>query len=185
MVPLSCCSAAAVGRNWGDWLTWTSLVGARWMHKVGDKSLTAKEGSLTRTMKSSFSDLCIKYDDTRNVDRMAAVQVSRVSVSLYLSSQYYTSVSRPYGTHTFVSSGRPPFGIETSLCDPAYKPRLAEKSDSEGMWMLYEGRARYHVRSFVAKLFAGRIGFSFRECPLSKLTDPKLSPAWWLDGFTF
>ena len=44
--------------------------------KVGDKSLTAKEGGLTRTMKSSFSDLCIKYDDIRNVDRMAAVQAS-------------------------------------------------------------------------------------------------------------
>ncbi|CAM9367113.1 unnamed protein product [Ectocarpus fasciculatus] len=42
--------------------------------KVGDKSLTAKEGGLSRTMKSSFSDLCIKYDDIRNVDRMAAVQ---------------------------------------------------------------------------------------------------------------
>lgn len=44
--------------------------------KVGDKSLTAKEGGLTRTMKSSFSDLCIKYEDVRNVDRMAAVQAS-------------------------------------------------------------------------------------------------------------
>lgn len=43
--------------------------------QVGEKSLTAKEGSLNRTMKSSFSDLCIKYDDVRNVDRMAAVQV--------------------------------------------------------------------------------------------------------------
>lgn len=46
--------------------------------KVGEKSLTAKEGGLTRTMKSSFSDLCIKYEDIRNVDRMAAVQASRV-----------------------------------------------------------------------------------------------------------
>lgn len=27
-------------------------------------------------MKSSFSDLCVKYDDIRNVDRMAAVQAS-------------------------------------------------------------------------------------------------------------
>lgn len=51
---------------------------------MGDKSLTAKEGGLTRTMKSSFSDLCIKYDDIRNVDRMAAVQASRVHLSLYV-----------------------------------------------------------------------------------------------------
>lgn len=50
--------------------------------KVGDKSLTAKEGGLTRTMKSSFSDLCIKYDDIRNVDRMAAVQVSQAKCSM-------------------------------------------------------------------------------------------------------
>lgn len=48
--------------------------------KVGDKSLTAKEGGLSRTMKSSFSDLCIKYDDIRNVDRMAAVQASEIIV---------------------------------------------------------------------------------------------------------
>lgn len=46
----------------------------KFLTKVGDKALTAREGSLTRTMKSSFSDLCIKYDDIRNVDRMAAVQ---------------------------------------------------------------------------------------------------------------
>ncbi|CAM9570497.1 unnamed protein product [Ectocarpus sp. 8 AP-2014] len=46
----------------------------KFLTKVGDKSLTAKEGGLSRTMKSSFSDLCIKYDDIRNVDRMAAVQ---------------------------------------------------------------------------------------------------------------
>lgn len=45
------------------------------LSQVGERSLTAKEGSLTRTMKSSFSDLCIKYEDVRNVDRMAAVQV--------------------------------------------------------------------------------------------------------------
>lgn len=49
---------------------------------MGDKSLTAKEGGLTRTMKSSFSDLCIKYDDIRNVDRMAAVQASRAKYSV-------------------------------------------------------------------------------------------------------
>lgn len=48
--------------------------------KVGDKSLTAKEGGLSRTMKSSFSDLCIKYDDIRNVDRMAAVQASQIFI---------------------------------------------------------------------------------------------------------
>ena len=56
---------------------------AMWV-KVGDKSLTAKEGGLSRTMKSSFSDLCIKYDDIRNVDRMAAVQASLVHVPLPL-----------------------------------------------------------------------------------------------------
>lgn len=55
----------------------TRWIGLSANAKVGDKSLTAKEGGLTRTMKSSFSDLCIKYDDTRNVDRMAAVQVSQ------------------------------------------------------------------------------------------------------------
>lgn len=44
---------------------------------MGDRSLTAKEGGLTRSMRSSFADLCIKYDDVRNVDRMAAVQVTR------------------------------------------------------------------------------------------------------------
>lgn len=43
---------------------------------MGEKSLTAREGSLSRTMKSSFSDLCVKYEDVRNVDRMAAVQAS-------------------------------------------------------------------------------------------------------------
>ena len=43
-------------------------------HQVGDKSLTAREGSLSRTMKSSFSDLCLKFEDIRSVDRMAAVQ---------------------------------------------------------------------------------------------------------------
>lgn len=47
---------------------------------MGDKALTAREGSLTRTMKSSFSDLCVKYDDIRNVDRLAAVQASAVVV---------------------------------------------------------------------------------------------------------
>ncbi|CAM9186159.1 unnamed protein product [Choristocarpus tenellus] len=47
---------------------------SKFLTKVGEKSLTAKEGSLNRSMKSSFSDLCIKYDDIRNVDRMAAVQ---------------------------------------------------------------------------------------------------------------
>lgn len=47
--------------------------------QVSDKSLTAKEGGLTRTMKSSFSDLCIKYEDIRGVDRMAAVQASSMS----------------------------------------------------------------------------------------------------------
>ncbi|CAM9219456.1 unnamed protein product [Ectocarpus sp. 13 AM-2016] len=50
----------------------------KFLTKVGDKSLTAKEGGLSRTMKSSFSDLCIKYDDIRNVDRMAAVQASQI-----------------------------------------------------------------------------------------------------------
>lgn len=44
-------------------------------YQVGEKSLTAREGSLSRTMKSSFSDLCVKYEDIRTVDRMAAVQV--------------------------------------------------------------------------------------------------------------
>lgn len=43
---------------------------------MGDKSLTAREGTLSRTMKSSLSELCIKYEDVRNVDRMAAVQAS-------------------------------------------------------------------------------------------------------------
>lgn len=46
--------------------------------QVGGKSLTAKEGSLSKTMKGSFADLCLKYDDVRNVDRLAAVQVSTV-----------------------------------------------------------------------------------------------------------
>ncbi|CAM9103168.1 unnamed protein product [Phaeothamnion confervicola] len=41
--------------------------------KVGDKSLTAREGSLNRTMKDTFRDLCIKYDDLKNVDRLASV----------------------------------------------------------------------------------------------------------------
>ncbi|CAM9125594.1 unnamed protein product [Sphacelaria rigidula] len=46
----------------------------KFLTKVGDKSLTAREGSLSRSMKSSFKDLCVKYEDVRNVDRMAAVQ---------------------------------------------------------------------------------------------------------------
>lgn len=49
------------------------------LFQVGDRSLTAKEGSLSRTMKSSFADLCIKYEDVRNVDRMAAVQASSIT----------------------------------------------------------------------------------------------------------
>ncbi|CAB1118209.1 unnamed protein product [Ectocarpus sp. CCAP 1310/34] len=54
----------------------------KFLTKVGDKSLTAKEGGLSRTMKSSFSDLCIKYDDIRNVDRMAADKVDVVKVTM-------------------------------------------------------------------------------------------------------
>ncbi|CAM9438763.1 unnamed protein product [Discosporangium mesarthrocarpum] len=53
---------------------------SKFLTKVGEKSLTAKEGSLSRTMKSSFSDLCIKFDDVRNVDRLAAVQQDKVDV---------------------------------------------------------------------------------------------------------
>lgn len=47
---------------------------SKFITKVGEKSLTAREGSLSRTMKSSFSDICVKYEDIRTVDRMAAVQ---------------------------------------------------------------------------------------------------------------
>ncbi|CAM9251228.1 unnamed protein product [Chrysoparadoxa australica] len=47
---------------------------SKFITKVGEKSLTAKEGQLNRTMKSSFSDILNKFDDVRNVDKMAAVQ---------------------------------------------------------------------------------------------------------------
>lgn len=55
--------------------------------QVGDKSLTAREGSLSRSMKSSFKDLCVKYEDVRNVDRMAAVQASHFTIHGFFSSQ--------------------------------------------------------------------------------------------------
>lgn len=82
--------------------------------KVGDKSLTAKEGGLTRTMKSSFSDLCIKYDDIRDVDRMAAVQVRRVfGLALRYRIPFFKPVLRPYDYIHAVScvpNGRSPLG---------------------------------------------------------------------------
>ncbi len=84
------CSTGSFGRGWvGDGVNETAAVsrfdgdGDGRCRKVGEKSLTAKEGGLTRTMKSSFSDLCIKYEDIRNVDRMAAVQASSVVASLF------------------------------------------------------------------------------------------------------
>jgi Synaptobrevin/Regulated-SNARE-like domain len=49
-------------------------VQSKFLTKVGDKSLAAKEGSLSRTMRSSFTDVCLKYDDVKNVDKLASVQ---------------------------------------------------------------------------------------------------------------
>eukprot|EP00611_Tribonema_gayanum_P010038 TRINITY_DN1995_c0_g2_i1.p1 TRINITY_DN1995_c0_g2~~TRINITY_DN1995_c0_g2_i1.p1 ORF type:complete len:226 (-),score=79.02 TRINITY_DN1995_c0_g2_i1:104-781(-) len=47
---------------------------SKFVTKVGDKSLAAKEGSLSKTMRSSFADICLKYDDVKNVDKLAAMQ---------------------------------------------------------------------------------------------------------------
>mmetsp|Transcript_5940 Transcript_5940/g.8938 ORF Transcript_5940/g.8938 Transcript_5940/m.8938 type:complete len:226 (-) Transcript_5940:112-789(-) len=49
-------------------------VQAKFVTKVGEKSLTAKEGSLSRTFKGSFSDVCLKYEDVKNVDKISSVQ---------------------------------------------------------------------------------------------------------------
>jgi hypothetical protein len=46
------------------------------MQQVGEKSMTAKEDALSRTMRSSFADICLKYDDVKNVDKLANVQAS-------------------------------------------------------------------------------------------------------------
>eukprot|EP01084_Bolivina_argentea_P319000 553319_1 len=46
----------------------------KFLSRVGEKSLTAKEGSLSRAVSSSFREICTKFDDYRNVDRLASVQ---------------------------------------------------------------------------------------------------------------
>ncbi|KAG5181470.1 hypothetical protein JKP88DRAFT_263587 [Tribonema minus] len=49
-------------------------VQSKFLTKVGEKSLSAKEDTLSRTMRSSFADICLKYDDVKNVDKLASVQ---------------------------------------------------------------------------------------------------------------
>jgi hypothetical protein len=49
-------------------------VQSKFVTKVGDKSLTAKEGSLSRAMNSTFADICIKYEDVKNVDKLSSLQ---------------------------------------------------------------------------------------------------------------
>jgi hypothetical protein len=47
---------------------------SRFLDKVGDRSFTATENSLTRTCTSIFKDICTKYSDVAHVDQIAAVQ---------------------------------------------------------------------------------------------------------------
>lgn len=49
-------------------------VQSKFLTKVGDKSLSAREGALSKTMRSSFQDVCLKYEDIKNVDKLASVQ---------------------------------------------------------------------------------------------------------------
>mmetsp|Transcript_11341 Transcript_11341/g.14739 ORF Transcript_11341/g.14739 Transcript_11341/m.14739 type:complete len:259 (+) Transcript_11341:143-919(+) len=47
---------------------------SRFLDKAKEKSMTATEGSLSRTVKSIFVDLCTRYDDLKNVDKLASIQ---------------------------------------------------------------------------------------------------------------
>lgn len=56
-------------------------VESKFLSKVGDKSLTAKEAGLSRTVRSSFQDICIKYDDVRcDICLLFLLQIVRCSL---------------------------------------------------------------------------------------------------------
>mmetsp|Transcript_42726 Transcript_42726/g.70071 ORF Transcript_42726/g.70071 Transcript_42726/m.70071 type:complete len:250 (-) Transcript_42726:160-909(-) len=47
---------------------------SRFLDKTAEKSLTAKDGALSKTTKSIFSEISKKYDDPKNVDQLASIQ---------------------------------------------------------------------------------------------------------------
>jgi len=47
---------------------------SKFLDKVGVKSLTGGDGALSGTSKKIFSDLCSKYEDLKNVDKLASIQ---------------------------------------------------------------------------------------------------------------
>jgi hypothetical protein len=45
----------------------------KFVNKVGDKATSAKERSLDKTCSTLFSNICRKYDNLAEVDKLAAV----------------------------------------------------------------------------------------------------------------
>lgn len=46
---------------------------SKFLEKCGEKALTSKEGALDKTSKSIFKEICAKYSDLAQVDRVSAV----------------------------------------------------------------------------------------------------------------